>query len=157
MTAMSGTPRDPGTLYDRIVFNRRLLGAAHVLVGLVSVSYFVSILEPARYSYWNHGEVKEVGLILIALPVIAPYAISGIYSWQIVASRRLGVALFLVVLVAGAVLMGLLLSGRLGSKIESLELLGAAAAQVGVYMWTADMLLRDESRDAKAVHGSSRN
>ena len=81
----------------------------------------------------------------MAAPAIVPYLISGVYSWRVVTHRRLGVLLFIIVLVAVSALMGLLVSGKLGIDVHGIELLFTAGAQAGVYVWAAEFLLDVDS------------
>jgi hypothetical protein len=77
----------------------------------------------------------------MAGPALVPYAMSAVYSFRVVTHRRLGVWLFLVVLIAVSVLMALLLSGALGIDVHGPEWLFTVGAQAGIYLWAAELLL----------------
>jgi hypothetical protein len=126
-------------MYQQLVLNRKLLVFAHVVVGFLSVVWYLSQIDFGHFPYWKSR--SGLGVIFIAAPAIVPYVISAVYSWQVVTHRRLGVFLFLVVLVAGAGLMGLLLSGVLGIEVNGIQWLVTAGAQAGVYLWAAELLL----------------
>jgi hypothetical protein len=126
-------------MYERLVFNRKLLVFAHILVGFFSAVVYLSRVDLAGFPYWRSR--AGLGIIFIAAPAIVPYAISAVYSWRVATHRRLGVWLFLIVLVAVSVLMGLIFSGILGIDVRGIEWLFTAAAQAGVYVWAAELLL----------------
>lgn len=126
-------------VYDRFVFNRKLLVFAHILVGFCAAFWYLSHIDFSHFAYWRRGAGTAV--IMIAAPAILPYLISAVYSWRVVTDRRLGVWAFLVVLIAGAVLVNLLILGLLGIDVREVGTLQTAALQTGLYVWAAELLL----------------
>ena len=126
-------------VYERLVFNRRLLVVAHVLVGLFATFWYLSHIDFSHFLYWRRG--ASLAVIFISAPATLPYLVSAVYSWRVVTDRRPGVWVFLMVLVAGAVLVNLLVSGRLGIDVREVGMLQAAGLQTAAYVWAAEMLL----------------
>lgn len=126
-------------MHERLAFNRKLLVLAHVLVGFFSAVFYLSQIDLVNFPYWQSR--AGLGVILIAAPALVPYIVSAVYSWRVVTHRRLGVWLFLGVLVAVSVLMGLLLSGALGIDMHGPERLFIVGTQAGIYLWAAELLL----------------
>jgi hypothetical protein len=126
-------------VYERLVFNRRLLVFAHVLLGLFAVFWYLSYIDLSHFMYWRRG--ASFAVIFISAPATLPYLVSGVYSWRVVTDRRLGIWVFLTVLVAGAVLVNLLVSGRLAINVREVGILQAIALQTVAYVWSAEMLL----------------
>ena len=93
-------------VYERLVFNRRLLLFAHVLLGLFAAFWYLSYIDFSHFMYWRRS--AGLAVILVSAPASLPYLVSGVYSWRVVTDRRLGLWVFLMVLVAGAVLVHLL-------------------------------------------------
>lgn len=125
--------------YDRFVFNRRLLLVAHIMVGVLAAFWYLNHIDLSHYPYWRRN--ASFAVIFISAPATLPYLVSAIYSWRVVTHRSLGVWVFLVVLSAGAVLMSLLVSNRLGIDFHEAGILQTAALQCGLYVWAAEMLL----------------
>lgn len=126
-------------VYERLVFNRRLLVFAHVLLGLFGVFWYLSYIDFSHFMYWRRG--AGLAVIVVSAPATLPYLVSGVYSWRVVTDRRLGISVFLMVLVAGAVLVDLLVSGCLGIDVREVGILQAIALQTVAYVWAAEMLL----------------
>ena len=126
-------------VYERLVFNRRLLVFAHVLVGLFAALWYLSHIDFSHFMYWRRG--AGLAVIFVSAPATLPYLVSAVYSWRVVTDRRPGVWVFLMVLVAGAVLVNLLVSGRLGIDVREVGMLQAAGLQTAAYVWAAEMLL----------------
>jgi len=124
---------------ERRLFNQKLLIFAHVMVGFLSAFWYLTQIDFGHYPYWQSR--AGLGVLLIASPAVVPYIVSGVYAWRVVTHRRLGVMVFLVVLVAGAVLTGLLSSGALGIKYNAVEWLATATGQTFAYVWAAELLL----------------
>lgn len=132
--------RDNQRLMDeRLLFNRKLLTFAHVMVGLLSAFWYFAQIDRGHYPYWH----SRVGLAAVAIvaPAVVPYVVSGVYAWRVATHRRLRVLAFLMVLIAGAILMGMLFSGALGIRFNAVEWLATATTQAFGYVWAAELLL----------------
>jgi len=125
--------------YDKFVFNRRLLVFAHVVVGFLAAFWYLSHIDLSHFPYWRRG--AGFAIILISAPATLPYLVSAVYSWRVVTYRSLGVWIFLGVLVAGAVLVNLLVTGRLGIDAHEVGIVQAATLQGVLYVCAAEMLL----------------
>jgi len=132
----------PVLRHKRQVFNRKLLVFVHVLVGFLSAVFYLSQIDLVSFPYWRSR--AGLGVIFIAMPAIVPYAVSAVYSWRVATHLRLGVWLFLVVLVMVSVLVGLLFSGAFEINIHGPEWLFTVAGQAGLYVWAAELLLHVE-------------
>ena len=130
---------DQRTIDERLLFNRKLLTFAHVMVGFLSALWYLTQNDLGHYPYWQSR--AGLGILLMASPAVVPYVVSGVYAWRVVTHRRLGVLVFLVLLVAGAVLVGLLSSGALGIKFSAVDWLATAMGQAFAYVWAAELLL----------------
>jgi hypothetical protein len=126
-------------MYERLGFNRRLLVFAHALLGLFTAFWYLSNIDLSHFMYWRRN--AGLAVILISAPATFPYLVSGVYSWRVVTGRRLGIWVFLMVLVAGAVLVNLFVSGRLGIDVGEVGILQAAGLQTVAYVLAAEMLL----------------
>jgi hypothetical protein len=124
---------------ERLVFNRRLLLFAHVLLALFAAFWYLSYIDFSHFMYWRRS--AGLAVIFISAPASLPYLVSGVYSWRVVTDRRLGLWAFLMVLVAGAVLVNLLVSDRLGIDVREVGIFQAAGLQTVAYVWAAEMLL----------------
>ena len=125
--------------YDQFVFNRRLLVFAHVVVGFLAAFWYLSHIDLSHLPYWRRG--ASFAVILISAPATLPYLVSAVYSWRVVTYRSLGVWIFLVVLVAGAVLVNLLIAGRLGIDVHEVGIVQGVTLQGLLYVCAAEMLL----------------
>lgn len=128
-----------GLMDERRAFNRKLLVFAHILVGAFSAAVYLNRVDLAGFPYW--ASRSGLGVIFMAAPALVPYAVSAVYSWRVATHRRLRLFFFLIVLVGLSVLMGLLISGALGAAVQGPELVYAAGAQAGIYLWAAELLL----------------
>ncbi|HZR04019.1 MAG TPA: hypothetical protein VFA81_12710 [Burkholderiales bacterium] len=126
-------------LEQRLVFNRKLVVFVHVMVGFLSALWYLSQIDLGHFAYWQSRAGMSV--VLIGAPAIVPYVVSGVYAFRVVTHRRLRLLLFLLLLVAGAVVMGLLFSGGFGIKLSGFDVLTTAATQAGAYVWAAELLL----------------
>ena len=105
----------------------------------MSAVFYLSLIDLAGFPYWQSR--AGLGVIFMAAPALVPVTVSAVYSWRVVTHRRLGVWLFIGVLVGVSVLMGLLFSGALGIDVHGPEWLFTVGAQAGVYVWAAELLL----------------
>jgi hypothetical protein len=93
----------------RVVFNRRILIVVYSTLAIVSVFVFISQINLSPNAFAS--SFVGFGPILLALPAILPFAFAGIYAWQLISERRLGLYLFLVAsalgtLAANAAILG---------------------------------------------------
>ena len=133
------TPAERRFIYERRLFNRRLLLFAHVLVGLFAAFWYLSHIDFSHFQYWRRG--AGLAVIFVSAPATLPYLVSAVYSWRVVTDHQFRVWVFLTVLVAGAVLVNLLVSGGLGIDAREVGMLQAAGLQTVAYVWAAEMLL----------------
>jgi hypothetical protein len=135
---MSESGNKPGfeTLYRRLTFNRKLLLFVHIMVAIFSSFYFLSKVDLPHFSF-TRGRSSLI-VVLMALPAIIPYAGSAIYSRQVVTYRRARTFIFLLILIAGAVLINLSLYNH---WIKGTGILLWVGVQTGVYLWAAELLL----------------
>jgi hypothetical protein len=126
-------------LHDRFVFNRKLLLFCHIIMGCFAAFLYLSRVDFSSFQYWRPR--ASLGVVFIAAPPLIPYVISGVRSWQLVSHCRMRVWLFIAVLVAGTILMGLLFGGAFEEKLDGGMLLGAIAIQSCIYFWAAEHLL----------------
>jgi hypothetical protein len=128
--------QDPtGAALARLALRRTLLWS-HVALGFVTL--FVCI-----YAFSLRG--SGPALILMAAPVLAPYAISARYSWQLYTWQGSGpsplrVAAFLALLILGAFLVDSAILGAFG-QVDPMTLLQVLCVQVFGYLWGANWLL----------------
>lgn len=81
-------------------------------------------------------------VILVALPAILPYVISGTYAWQLISERRLGLYLCLVVTAIGTVVASLGITGAFDIPITAATVFWYVLGQTAVYGLAAEFLLR---------------
>jgi hypothetical protein len=126
---------------ERFLFHRRLLAWVHAALGFITALIYLSRINFARMGYWRPG--FGVALIfIVALPMF-PYLLSAMHSRKVVTADRMRVALFILVLMAGCILMGSLLAGAFG-PVSRLILLVLFGVQTFMYMWAAEALLHVE-------------
>ena len=126
--------------YERTVFNRKVLVVAHCLIGFCAAFWYLNQIDLRHFHYWGRG--SGIAAIMLAAPAIFPYVVSGFYSYQAVTYRRYRVWIFLLLLVAGAVCVGLLRAGFWGADFQgSAGMLKMAGVQLCVYIWAAEWIL----------------
>ncbi len=136
---MSSDADSHRVMYDRLLFNRKLLIWVHLLLGGLSAFSYLFHIDLSHFPYWRRG--ATFGVLMICVPAIFPYLISGVYSWRVVTHRRLGVWVFLSVLVVGAIFVNLLFAGSLGVDVHQVGVFQTAALQTGLYVLAAEFLL----------------
>ena len=87
------------------------------------------------------GSRSGVGAVLIALPAILPYVLSGVYAWRLVSERRLGLYLFLATTVIGTVVANLVITGTFDIPMTTATVFWYALVQTAVYGLAAEFLL----------------
>jgi len=102
---------------------------------------YLSQFDFSRLAYWRRG--FGVFLTFILVPPLLPYLISAIYSRSVVTQDRMRLAGFILVVILGSVLMGLLLVSAFGS-ISRVTQLALFAIQAFIYSWAAELLLHVE-------------
>lgn len=128
---------------DRLTANRRLLLGVYVGLGLVSaLAYLSRVNMPSFAIVGTRGSAPR--LILIALPAIIPYIVSGAYAWQLVSERTLGLYLFLAATVIGTAVASLVIIGAFDIPINGATLIWYVLGQTAVYGLAAEFLLRIE-------------
>jgi hypothetical protein len=134
-------PRGPVLQYERLVIHRKLLAWIHVVLAFIVALVYLTQLDLSHFAYWRLG--FGMGIILMLVPPLFPYLLSAIHSRRVVTVDRIRLAWFILVLLLGSVLMGLLLLGVFGSvgKVTLLVLFGC---QTFIYMWAAEGLLHVE-------------
>lgn len=124
----------------RLKANRRLLLAVYAGLGLVSALVYLSQVNVSFGLI--AGSRSGLGVILIVLPAMFPYVISGYYAWQLISERRLGLYLFLAATLVGSVIANLVITGSISNipvtfETEFWYVLGQTAA----YGLAAEFLL----------------
>jgi len=138
---MNVEPRGPVLQYERIVIHRRLLAWTHTVLAFIVALVYLSQIDFSHFAYWRLG--SGLGITFMLGPPLFPYVLSAIHSRKVVTDDRVRLAGFILVLIVGSVLMGLLLRGAFGSvgKVTVLFLFGL---QTFMYMWAAELLLHVE-------------
>jgi hypothetical protein len=128
---------------ERRQFNRKLMLLIHVLAGLFTVVIYLSEVDLGNFPYWQ----RRAGLmsLLLAAPPLLPYVISAVHSWRAATYNRLRVALFLLVLILGALGTGCAIVGAFGLRLDHATLLWTFAIQALVYFWAAEFLFDVDS------------
>jgi hypothetical protein len=122
---------------------RRLVMWTHAALGAAAL--FIYLYTRLGHLPWLNP-FASIRLIVIAAPVLLPYAISARNCWQLDAWQRgngpdrLRVASFMAVLIAGGVLIDATLLGTFG-QVERLILIGLLVAQATVYFHAAEQML----------------
>jgi hypothetical protein len=138
-TRVSGKP-SAGVVYDRWVFNRSLLVWAHVVLAIVAgLLYLDSTNVVNHIAYWRRGAAGSY--VLLAATAMLPYLFSAIYSWNRVSHRRLGLWIFILILVVGTVAVGYWYVGGPRDTHGSMATVYLILAQCVVYLWSASLCL----------------
>lgn len=122
--------------------NRRLLLGVYAGLGLLSTFVYLSQLNVSLVV--TAGSRSGLGVILIALPAILPYVISGGYAWQLISERRLGLYLLLGATVIGTIVANLVITGVFDIQMNAATVLWNALAQTVIYGLAAEFTLRIE-------------
>jgi hypothetical protein len=130
------------TVNSRLTANRRLLVGVYAGLGLVSALVYLSQENVSLVAI--SGSRSGVGAIFIALPAILPYVLSGVYAWQLISEKRLGLYFFLAATVVGTVAANLVITGTFDVPMTAETAFWYALAQTGVYGMAAEFLLRIE-------------
>lgn len=127
------------TVNDRLTANRRLLLGVYAGLGFVSALVYLSQVNVSLVAI--SGSRSGVGAILIALPAILPYVLSGVYAWRLVSERRLGLYLFLATTIIGTVVANLVIIGTFDIPMTTATVFWYALVQTAVYGLAAEFLL----------------
>lgn len=127
------------TISNRLIANRRLLLGVYAGLGLVSTLVYLNQVNVSLIAI--SGSRSGVGAILIALPAILPYVLSGAYAWRLVSERRLGLYLFLATTVIGTVVANLVITGTFDISMTTATVFWYALVQTAVYGVAAEFLL----------------
>jgi hypothetical protein len=130
------------TVTDRLTANRHLFLGVYIGLGLLSTLVYLSQVNVSLVAI--AGSRSGLGEVLIALPAILPYVLSGSYAWQLISERRLGLYLFLAAAVIGTVVANLVITGIFDLPVTAATILWYALAQTAVYGLAAEFLLRIE-------------
>lgn len=130
------------TVNNRLAANRRLFLGVYVGLGLLSTFVYLSQVNISFVAI--AGSRSGLGVILIALPAILPYVLSGAYAWQLITERRLGLYLFLAATVIGTVVANLVIAGVFDIRMIAASIFWYALGQTAVYGLAAEFLLRIE-------------
>jgi hypothetical protein len=125
-----------------LIFNRRLLITSHTVLAFFSALAFLSRLNFTNYPYWRYR--SAMGVLLIAAPPLVPYVLSAIHSWHALSERRIGLFLFLAVLVVGTIFGVPFMVGAFDVVIDGEMMFFALALQTMVYFAAGHVLLRGE-------------
>ncbi len=136
---MSSEADNSQLMYERLVFNRKLVVFAHALLAFLSALVFLANVNLSGFPYSRSR--SGLYLVLALAPPIVPYLISGVYSWRVATFSRIRVLLFLLVLVLGSVLMGLEFMDAFGTGVDRSTLLLMLVVQCGAYLWAAEWIL----------------
>jgi hypothetical protein len=124
---------------DRLIANRRLLLGIYAGLGFVSALVYLGQVNVSLVAI--SGSRSGVGAVLIALPAILPYVLSGVYAWRLVSERRLGLYLFLATTVIGTVVANLVITGTFDIPMTTATVFWYALVQTAVYGLAAEFLL----------------
>lgn len=127
----------------RLTANRRLLLRAYVGLGLLSTFVYLSQVDVSFVVI--AGSRSGLGVILLAVPAMLPYIISGTYASQLISERRLGLYLFLAAVLTGTVVANLVITGSIFNVPMNAEtIFWYALVQTAAYGLAAEFLLRIE-------------
>lgn len=130
------------TVSNRLTANRLLLLGVYLGLGLLSTFVYLSQVNVSFVAI--AGSRSGLGVVLIALPAILSYVLSGAYAWKLVLERRLGLYLFLAATVIGTVVANLAITGVLDIHMSAASIFWYALGQTAVYGLAAEFLLRIE-------------
>jgi hypothetical protein len=127
----------------RLTTNRRLLLSVYVGLGVISTFVYLSQVNVSLVAI--AGSRSGLGAILIALPAMLPYIIAGVYAWQLISERRLGLYLFLAATMIGTGVANLVITGSISNVPMNVEtVFWYALVQTAAYGLAAEFLLRIE-------------
>jgi hypothetical protein len=135
---------DPARSFARIVFNERLLLVAHIVLGGVATAAYLTRIDFTGFHYWGRG--GSWGTVIMSVPPILPYFISGIFSRKFEDPSRAGPLLFVCTLTVGTVIAaGWFLRVR---DFGVLTVFCATFAQVLCYTSAASLFLHGPKHNA---------
>lgn len=117
--------------------NRRLL--IGVYAGLALFSTLVYLSEVNLSLIVMVGPWSGLWIILIALPALLPYLLSGSYAWPRVSESRLALSLFLAVTVVGTAVANLVIIGGFDIRVSTATVFWYVLTQIVVYSLAADL------------------
>lgn len=123
--------------YERLVTNRALLTATHVVLALAVAAAYLSRLYFPSLPFI--GGVGGTGIAAALVPPLLPYLISGIHSRKLVTPKRPKLLGFIAFLVVSTALLTFLLLGRFGSFGWE-ALFAVFVGQTVAYVWGANIL-----------------
>lgn len=116
-----------------------------------AITYISHIdLSPAAYPGYTSG----LAVLLIALPALAPYLLSGVAAWQLTSNtwrllpkhRRLRLYLMLLMIAAGTLFSSLLMMGIFDVTLTRLMTIGLFIVETVTYLGAAGLFLSDDWR-----------
>lgn len=90
--------------HDRLLFHRSLILWSHIVLGSVAALMFLSTVDLRHFAYWRRG--AAVGVLMISSAATIPYFLFGFLSYRAVSYRRIGLWVYISLLVAGTVGVG---------------------------------------------------
>jgi|ERR1700685_148352 hypothetical protein len=124
---------------SRLATHRSLLLWVHIVFAGICGLAFLS-----RFNFsagaWLGGR-SGIRMLFWALPAFIPYILSGIHSRRIVGTGRLGLALFLCVLVAGTALASLIFLNIIPVESGFMTMNAVITGQAVAYILLAQLLL----------------
>jgi hypothetical protein len=117
-------------LDKRRTFHRYLLGGVH-LGGAAA-----AVVGGFAYRRPDAGSVGALALVALLFPYLASTA----HSVTVVSYQRVRVLIFVLVVIAGAVLTGSVIAGALG-PIDPIVVIDVVGAEVLAFMWGGELLL----------------
>lgn len=156
---LSKVPKTPGRerqassgVNSRLAFDRKAFVIVYVSFALVAGFTFISHIDLSWAVY--PGYTSGIAVLMIAMPALAPYILSGFAAWHMMAKqwqllpkyRRLRLYLFLLVIGAGTLFSSLLLAGFFGSPLTRLMTIGLFIAETVAYLGAVGFFLSDEWR-----------
>lgn len=118
--------------------NRRLVLWFQAMAAFFTAMIYLNQVTLTHFPFM----IRSAGLLLIfvAAPPILPYAISAVHTWHLAMYSRIRVAIFLLVVVAGAYGVCGALLGPLDLAPDTHSLLGVFAVQALIYLGSAALL-----------------
>jgi hypothetical protein len=123
--------------YERLVANRALLTATHVILASVVAAAYLSRLYFRSLPFM--GGVGGTGVLASLVPPLLPYLVSGIHSRTFVTPKRPKLVAFVIFLVASTALITSLVLGHFGTLGWGV-LLAVFVGQTVAYVWGANLL-----------------
>lgn len=125
----------------RLTANRRLFLGTYTGLGFVSTFVYLSQVN-LSFKTIVGSRLSGLAMMAIDLPAILPYLISGLYAWQLISERRLGLYLHLAVTIVGTAAASLVITGAFDIPMDLATVFWTALVQTTVYGLTAKFLLR---------------